>query len=338
MPDMHSTLETTTSHTCLTLSALFAIAGCASGAEADPVFGGEGASIDARQTPLDQAAPEEDTGPCAQAKPASDLKLIEDFEDADNQLFKGFEREGWWYVAVDETNGQVSPTVGDFKATALPEGEATLENKYALYGTASGFKDWGVVWGTTMRWVNDGLKCPFNASKFVGLKFRAKGKGELVLKIGNPLTVPGEFEGKCKERCWDMHNKKIPLAEQWQTHIVRWDRVQQGGWGAQAEFDPERLLGLNFSVDGRALPIEFWLDDIEFIVEGELAEPTPAPLAPEVTTVGNAAAKGEAGSTVPAGGTTPPTFEPVPPAAVPPAAVPPAAGAVPPAAAPAVDE
>lgn len=315
MPDMQSTLESPITLTCCAFSVLLGLVGCASSSEADPVFGGEGASINAQQTPLDQAAPEEDTGPCAQASPASDLKLVEDFEDADNQLFKGFEREGWWYVAVDETNGQVSPTVGDFKATALPEGEATLENKYALYGTAQGFKDWGVVWGTTMRWVNDGLECPFNASKFVGLKLRAKGKGELVLKIGNPLTVPGEFEGKCKERCWDMHSKKIPLTDQWQTHVVRWDRVQQGGWGGQAKFDPERLLGLNFSVDGKDLPIEFWLDDIEFIVEGEQVAPAPTPAAPPpATTTGREPVAPPAAGTTPNAAAAPTVPQPVTPA------------------------
>jgi hypothetical protein len=195
--------------------------------------------------------------------------LIEDFEDTDNQLFKAFEREGWWYTAVDESEGTVFPAIGAFKATALPPDEATTENRFALYGKADGYRDWGVVWGTTTRWVTEGMKCPLNASAFEGMTFRVKGKGSIHLKIGNPKTVPQEFEGWCKERCWDTHGYRFPLTEDWQQVVVKWDRVQQGGWGQDAKFDPERLLTLNFSVDGKDLPVEFWLDDLLFLQPGK---------------------------------------------------------------------
>ncbi len=256
-------------------------AACAGGSEQPAVFGGEGASFETKQTPLTEAPEEQPSGPCAKPAPASETVLIEDFEDTNNQLFKAFEREGWWYVAVDETQGTVFPEVGDFKATALPAEEATMENRFALHGKADGFRDWGVVWGTTTRWVNAGVKCPFNGSNFEGMTFRAKGKGALHLKIGNPKTVPSEYEGSCKEKCWDSHGYRFPLSEDWQQIVVRWDRVQQGGWGAQAEFDPERLLSFNFSVDGKELPIEFWLDDLMFLEPGkpvpDLVPPKAAP-------------------------------------------------------------
>jgi hypothetical protein len=294
--------------------ALLSVVACACpGNQPDAVFGGQGADVQARQTPLDQAPEEPDTGPCAKAAPASETKLIEDFEDTDNQLFKAFQREGWWYVAVDETSGTVTPTVGEFKATALPEGEATVENRYALYGKADGFNDWGVVWGTTLRWVDDGLQCPFNASKFVGLKFRVKGTGQLHLKIGNPKTVPAEFEGKCKERCWDTHGQRIPLTAQWQPHVVRFDKLQQGGWGSEAAFDPERWINLNFSVDGKNLPVEFWLDDIEFILPGEAVPAELAPPAPTATEpVGTEPVGKEAAAVAPAVVTPAPTAAPTP--------------------------
>jgi hypothetical protein len=244
--------------------------------ETEPVFAGQGATVEARQTPIEQAPAEVDAGPCAQAAPPSDVTLIEDFEDANNQLFKAFRREGWWYVATDDTPGSILPEKGEFNSIALPPEEATLENRYALYGKAQGYQDWGVVWGTTIRWKADGLKCPFNASNYVGLKFRARGKGSLHLKIGNPETVPAEYEGKCTQKCWDSHGQRVYLTEDWRAYVVRWDRVQQEGWGAEARFDPERLLAFNFSVNGKDLPVEFWLDDIEFIREG-YAAPAPSP-------------------------------------------------------------
>lgn len=264
----------------LTLPVSSVLSGCGS-SETRPVFGGEGASIEAQQTPLSEAPPEQGSGPCAQAAPASDTVLIEDFEDADHQLFKAFQREGWWYVAVDETQGTIFPTVGEFAATPLPPTEATLENRHALHGKAEGFRDWGVIWGTTTRWVNDGVKCPFNASNFDGMTFRVKGKGSLHLKLGNPATTPPEYEGTCKERCWDAHGMRFPLSDDWQQVVVRWDRVQQGGWGAQAEFDPARLLTMNFSVAGKDLPVEFWLDDLYFLERGKPV-PSLVPAEPAV--------------------------------------------------------
>ncbi len=268
-----------------------------------PVFGGEGARFDAKQTPISEA-PEEDlyTGPCAKPAPPSQAVLFEDFEDTNNQLFKAFEREGWWYVAVDETKGTVFPDVGDFKASALPEDEATTENRYALHGKASGFDDWGVVWGSTLKWTRDGVKCPFNGSHFEGLRFRARGSGSFQVKVGNPATVPGEYEGKCKQRCWDVHGQTFVLTPEWREYVLRWDRVQQGGWGAEAQFDPARILHVNFTVDGKSLPVEFWVDDIRFITRGEDTNaPAPAlgtdasPGAP-IPSAGPPSAAGSAGT------------------------------------------
>lgn len=308
---------------CALLTACMALVGCGS-SESRPVFGGEGASFEAQQTPLSEAPPETATGPCAQAAPPSETTLIEDFEDTDNQMFKAFQREGWWYVAVDETSGSVFPNVGEFAATALPAEEATAENRYALYGKADGFRDWGVVWGTTTRWVNDGLKCAFNASNFEGLTFRVKGKGSLHLKIGNPATTPPEYEGNCKERCWDTHGKRFALTDEWQQVIVRWDRVQQGGWGAQAQFDPERLLTLNFGVEGKSLPVEFWLDDLYFLQPGQ---PVPT-LVPDAAAAQTAPPTTAASTTAPPAASAtaaPPTAAPTtaPPTAAPRTAAPP---------------
>lgn len=240
---------------------------CPRAAEPEPVFGGRGANVEgAKSAPLEGSAGVVESGPCDAVKPASEQRLIDDFEDADNQMFKTFQRQGWWYVAADQTKGQVFPPIGDFRPTALPENEATPENRYALYGKAEGYEDWGVLWGTTLTWTDGGIKCPLNGSKFEGVRFRAKGNGTLHVKFGNPDTVPTEQEGKCKERCWDTHGMKVSLTEEWQEFTVRYDRLQQGGWGTEAQFDPARLMHLNFSADGKSLPVEFWLDDLEFIL------------------------------------------------------------------------
>jgi hypothetical protein len=227
--------------------------------------------------------------------------LIDDFEDGDNKIFKGFAREGWLYVATDDTAGKASPPRGDLRPVRLPEGEASADQQFAVHATAEGYSDWGVVWGTTLKWLGDGYKCPFNASAFAGLRFRAKGKGSVAVKLGTLDTVPGEYEGRCRERCWDTHGKRIYFAEAWQEYTITWEQLQQQGWGAEARFDPERVLNLNFSADSKDLPLDFWLDDLRFITAQELTSAAAAvntSLAPASS--GAAAASGSVVPSTPA--------------------------------------
>jgi hypothetical protein len=62
---------------------------------------------------------------------------------------------------------------------------------------------------------------------------------------------------------------------------MRWEKLQQGGWGTEARFTPERILNLGINVDVKALPIDMWLDDVELIPKNAPATPAPtAPVAP----------------------------------------------------------
>src|SRR5689334_23194989 len=75
-------------------------------AERGSVFAGQGAAIAApKETPLAAQTGPTLPGPCAAGTPASDVALVDDFEDDDAKPFKGFQREGWWFVASDPTEG-----------------------------------------------------------------------------------------------------------------------------------------------------------------------------------------------------------------------------------------
>jgi hypothetical protein len=76
------------------------VCGCVQ-SEAGPkppaVFGGVGAQVatlDEKPLPAVDKVPEA-TGPCGREAPPSDTALLDDFEDGDGTLFKGFEREGY---------------------------------------------------------------------------------------------------------------------------------------------------------------------------------------------------------------------------------------------------
>jgi hypothetical protein len=249
---------------------LICLAGCSS-SEANkqpPVFGGQGASIaspNEKPLPAEEKAAQADAGPCGAKAPASDTVLLDDFEDGDAKLFKGFQREGWWYGASDNTEGSTISPMGNFTAELLAAPESTKENRFAAHLKAMGQTQWGVVWSTSLNWTNDGVRCPLNVSAFRGIKFRAKGPGTIRVAFNMPENVPPEHGGVCKKGCYDAYGKVVLLSDTWDEYTAEWTKLQQGGWGTEVRFDPTRIIALNFSADPKALPIDFWLDDIEFL-------------------------------------------------------------------------
>jgi hypothetical protein len=245
------------------------------------VFGGEGAVVagPAKETPL---SPEKNTAteapsadPCAQPSPKAEIALLDDFEDGDNKLFKAFQREGWWFSASDNTEGSsVSPL--KFLAEKLPDADGTKENAYAVHFTAAGQKDWGAVWGTTLHWESKGIKCPFNASAFAGIRFRARGPGSMRVTLAIPETMPPDAGGTCPSKCYDSYGKVVRLSSCWDDYLVRWDQLQQGGWGNEARFEPARLIQLAFTARIEDLPADFWIDDLTLVTQEQATAMTAA--------------------------------------------------------------
>ena len=65
------------------------------------------------------------------------------------------------------------------------------------------------------------------------------------------------------------------MTPEWQEFSVPWDKLQQEGWGAQARFDPARLIQLGFKVAVKDLPVDFWVDDIRFLPKPGAAAKAP---------------------------------------------------------------
>jgi hypothetical protein len=231
-----------------------------------PVFGGQGAVVSKERPLADDDAPYVSGDPCGRPRPPADAAMLDDFEDGDAKIFKVFQREGWWYAATDGTEGAtLRPPSGDFAAERLSASEATKDNLFAAHFVAEGQKDWGATWGTTLRWVDKGVRCPFDASAFGGIKLRVRGRGTVRIGFSMPETIPPEFGGKCKQGCYDSHSKTLFLTDAWTEYSIAWQQLQQGGWGTDVRFDPARLLDLGFKADAKNLPVDFWVDDIGFL-------------------------------------------------------------------------
>jgi hypothetical protein len=255
-------------------TAFVLLVGCGGGSAQSELaaIGREGAKVsdeNSQPSTADKEGPQM-TGPCATPPAAGQEALIDDFEDGDNQAFKTYKREGWWYASSDGTEkSPMHPPKSAFTADLLDPSEAIQENQMAGHFIAPKTTDWGVIWGSTMHWVQDGLKCPFNASGFDGLRFRAKGPATITVKIGTVATVPPEFGGICENKCWDQHNMVVRIGEDWGTFYLPWNRLQQGGWGTDARFEAERVIALNWTASLSQLPADFWVDDVAFYRESE---------------------------------------------------------------------
>jgi hypothetical protein len=249
---------------CTGLCAAWLLACSAEPKQRDAVFGGTGALV--KELPLAPAPASSGTGPCAQGVPPSDVALVDDFEDGDNKPFKGYHREAWWFTVSDHTEGSKLSPDGKFAPARLAAAESNPpDNLFAAHVEASGQTEWGALFATTLRWSDAGVRCPLNVSAFRGVKFRAKGPGSVRFKVDVPGTTPTDYGGECAKGCYDAPGKVITLSDHWDEYVVPWDRLQQGGWGTEVRFDPARVLGVGFAIDVKALPADFWIDDIALI-------------------------------------------------------------------------
>ena len=238
------------------------------------VFGGEGAIVGAPKelalSAADSGVESKPSGPCAAPSPVSDTALVDDFEDGDAAAFKGFQREGYWFAAADPTEGALlAPASGSFKPDRLPVAESNRENLFAAHLKADGQKDWGAVWGVTLRWRSEGIRCPLNASAFAGVRFRAKGPGTVRVAVPVPATQPIDAGGTCTGRCYDVHGQLVVLTNRWDDYLVRWDHLEQQGWGAEARFESSRINGFQIAARPENLPADFWIDDVSFVTEAQ---------------------------------------------------------------------
>ena len=98
---------------------------------------------------------------------------------------------------------------------------------------------------------------PWTVSALAGIRLRAKAPGPIRGAFGSPEAKPPEAGGTCTVRCHDVQGRFVYLGDKGDAYLVRWDRLEQGGWGAESGFRTatSRCRGChtNFDADGLAL-------------------------------------------------------------------------------------
>jgi Carbohydrate binding domain (family 11) len=184
--------------------------------------------------------------------------LIDDFEDGNARLLLRDGRSGAWVAEGDRTGKQTpSPSQTAFPIRASDAGRsghfALRLRTERLTGNGAGLRaDFAPA------------HC-YDASAYAGIAFWAKGPGRIHFGLTMVDVMEAKWGGLCEKDCYDRHFIPADLTPEWRRYTARWEDFEQAGWGHQVAFDAKRLLSMDFTVQNPDTPIEFWIDDIEFL-------------------------------------------------------------------------
>lgn len=189
--------------------------------------------------------------------------MIEDGEDANNQVIVQDGRSGYIYTYSDPEGSTVEPAGGG--VFSMTPGGAN-GSQYALHmggqlGSAS------VVYAAMgLNFVDP--KGTYDASKYKGISFFAKkGPGSVSkvrVKVSDKNTDP---DGGVCGACSNDFGMVLSLSEQWQKFIVPFGALrQESGWGnpRPRSVAPEAVFAIQFAVNEKGKAFDVWVDDLAF--------------------------------------------------------------------------
>jgi hypothetical protein len=192
--------------------------------------------------------------PClSRASVAGTEPQIDDFEDGDDELRPLEGRAGFWRWAREIDAPGTAPAL-----IPVPRPDATRTNRLAQHVKGGQLLDWGAAVEFDFR------PACYDASKYVGVSFQARGPGRIYLAPRERSVIPIAEGGSCEVDCHNPHVAKIELESGWRTYQVRWTELRQRGIGKPA-LDPSRLHSLAFLIRPEDTPYDVWLDDLRFL-------------------------------------------------------------------------
>jgi hypothetical protein len=171
--------------------------------------------------------------------------LIDDFEDRNGRLSLVEGRFGVWelYTADPSKDKVLRP--------------ARASDGHALHVALPALKGWGAVVVAIL-----GPPC-YDASRYAGIAFRARGTGTLRLAIQQYDVVPKHDGGGCENDCYDTHGTLMRVTKGQTDYEVRWEQLEQRR--GHAPLDPSALRAVTFEFGPADTPADLWIDDLRFL-------------------------------------------------------------------------
>jgi hypothetical protein len=192
--------------------------------------------------------------PClARAPTAGTEPAIDDFEDGDDEIRSLEGRAGFWRWAREIDAPGTAPAL-----IPIPRPDAARANRLAQHVKGGQLLDWGATVEFDFR------PACYDASKYVGVSFQARGPGRIYFASRERSVIPIAEGGSCEVDCHNPHVAKIELDAAWRTYQVRWTELRQRGIGKPG-LDASRLHSLAFLIRPEDTPYDVWLDDLRFL-------------------------------------------------------------------------
>jgi hypothetical protein len=183
---------------------------------------------------------------------------LDDFEDGNARLLVAEDRGGTWGVQ-GAPSARVTPRPGTLAfPVPIPKGRGT--SRYGLH--LSGER---MTQGSVGLSVNLAPGRCYDASAYAGVEFYARGTGRIYFGITQIDVMERRWGGLCTKDCYDAHRKPVDLGPEFSLFRVRWEELEQVGYGAPVRFDPARIFHVDFGVEPADTPFDFWIDDVRFI-------------------------------------------------------------------------
>lgn len=184
--------------------------------------------------------------------------LIEDADDADSRILMRAGRGGYWYTFLDPEGSTIEPQ-SPFKMGA--PGRAGSPHAAHMHGvTASS----GPSIYAGMAFALTDPRSAYDASRFVGVTFWAKGPAHVRFEIPDAYTAP---EGGHCQDCYNDFGIELAFTSEWQRYTLPFAWLsQRQGWGdPRPEIASNALYALEwqFGTPGRSFDV--WIDDVEFV-------------------------------------------------------------------------
>jgi endoglucanase len=184
--------------------------------------------------------------------------LVDDLEDGDSQIVKKEGREGYWFTFVDPAGSTIAPKDNFTPSPGGANGSrfsARMKGKLAASGKS-------LYAGMGFAFLSP--KGKYDASRYKGISFWAKGPGTIRLKTPDVNTAP---EGdKCTD-CYNDFGVDLFLSDAWTRYSVPFDRLsQQPGWGDRAPVvSKNALFTVQWQVSTPGADYDVWIDDVELV-------------------------------------------------------------------------
>jgi endoglucanase len=191
-----------------------------------------------------------------------DGALIEDGEDGDSRIVVREGRGGYWFSFVDSEGSVIDPPSGPFKMGAPgrdgSKHAARMRGRMAESGKS--------IYGGIGFQLADPSGA-YDASKYSGVTFWAKGPGKVRFEMPDVHTAPAG--GVCSD-CYNDFGVVLALEPEWRKYTLRFAWLQQRpNWGDPfAGLQTDRIYAMEWEFGGAGRDFDISIDDIAFVCEG----------------------------------------------------------------------